>query len=79
MNNGIFKSPVHRVVTNAEKERISLALTYTVERDSVLELVAGLLDEKQPARYRRITEADFLEEAKEHFSKGMRLIETLKI
>jgi isopenicillin N synthase-like dioxygenase len=79
MNNGIFKSPVHRVVTNAEKERISLALTYTVERDSVLELVAGLLDEKQPARYRRITEVDFLEEAKEHFSKGMRLIETLKI
>jgi len=59
MNNGIFKSPVHRVVTNAENERISLAMTYTVERDSVLEPAAGLLDEKRPARYRRITEADF--------------------
>ena len=79
MNNGIFKSPVHRVVTNAEKERISPAMLYAVERDNVLEPAAGLLDEKRPARYRRITEADFLEEAKDHFSKGMKLIETLKI
>ena len=79
LNNGIFKSPVHRVVTNAENERISLAMTYTVERDSVLEPAAGLLDEKRPARYRRITEADFLEGVKEHFSKGIRMTETLKI
>ena len=25
MSNGIYKSPVHRVVTNKEKERISVA------------------------------------------------------
>nr|ACG24524.1 leucoanthocyanidin dioxygenase [Zea mays]BBO36732.1 Fe(II)/2-oxoglutarate dependent dioxygenase [synthetic construct] len=79
MSNGIFKSPVHRVVTNAEKERISLAMLYAVERDNVLQPAAGLLDEKRPARYRRITEADFLEGVKEHFSKGIRMIETLKI
>ena len=79
MNNGIFKSPVHRVVTNAEKERISLAMLYAVQRDNVLEPAAGLLDEKRPTRYRRITEADFLEGVKEHFSKGIRMIETLKI
>jgi isopenicillin N synthase-like dioxygenase len=79
MNNGIFKSPVHRVVTNAKKERVSLAMLYAVQRDNVLEPVAGLLDEKRPARYRRIAEADFLEGVKEHFSKGIRMIETLKI
>jgi isopenicillin N synthase-like dioxygenase len=79
MSNGIFKSPVHRVVTNAEKERISLAMLYAVQRDNVLEPAPGLLDEKRPAKYRRITEAHFLEGVKEHFSKGMRMIETLKI
>jgi isopenicillin N synthase-like dioxygenase len=46
MNNGIFKSPVHRVVANAENERISLAVFYGVDGEKVLEPAAGLLDEK---------------------------------
>lgn len=79
MSNGIFKSPVHRIVTNAEKERISFAMLYAVECGNMLEPAAGLLDEKRPARYKRITETDFLEGVKEHFSKGIRMIETLKI
>ncbi|KAJ1258261.1 hypothetical protein BS78_10G061400 [Paspalum vaginatum] len=80
MNNGIFKSPVHRVVTTAHKERISLALFYTVERDAVIKPTPRLLDDKRPARYRRVTEKDFLhEKTKEHVSKGLGAIETLKI
>ncbi|XP_042974879.1 flavonol synthase/flavanone 3-hydroxylase-like [Carya illinoinensis] len=31
MSNGIFKSPVHRVVTNSERERMSLAVFYIPE------------------------------------------------
>jgi len=31
MSNGIYKSPVHRVVTNREKERISVA-TFCVKQ-----------------------------------------------
>ncbi|CAN6202336.1 unnamed protein product [Urochloa humidicola] len=79
MNNGIFKSPVHRVVTNAEQERISLAMVYRVEDRKMLEPAAGLLDEKRPARYRKVKASDYLVGIREHFSKGKRFIETLKI
>ncbi|CAN6190538.1 unnamed protein product [Urochloa humidicola] len=79
MNNGIFKSPVHRVVTNAEQERISLAMLYRVDDQNILEPAAGLLDEKQPARYRKVKASDYIVGIREHFSKGKRFIETLKI
>lgn len=79
MNNGIFKSPVHRVVTNSEQERLSLAMFYGVEGHRMLEPAAGLLDEKRPARYRKIKAFDYIVGLREHFSKGERFIETLKI
>ncbi|GJN29500.1 hypothetical protein PR202_gb17726 [Eleusine coracana subsp. coracana] len=79
MNNGIFKSPVHRVVTNAEKERISLAVFYGVDGEKVLEPAAGLLDEKRPAKYRAIEVKDFVAGLHEHFSRGIRFIEALRI
>ncbi|TVU02462.1 hypothetical protein EJB05_52050, partial [Eragrostis curvula] len=79
MNNGIFKSPVHRVVTNAEKERISLAVFYGVDGDKMLEPAAGLLDENRPAGYRAIAIKDFVAGLHEHFSRGKRFIESLKI
>ncbi|CAN6329924.1 unnamed protein product [Urochloa humidicola] len=44
MNNGIFKSPVHRVLTNAEKERLSLAVFYGVGEEKARQLGASLLD-----------------------------------
>ncbi|KAF8733030.1 hypothetical protein HU200_015388 [Digitaria exilis] len=79
MNNGIFKSPVHRVVTNSEQERLSLAMFYGVQGHKMLEPAAGLLDEKRPARYRKIKAFDYIVGLREHFSKGKRFIETLKI
>ena len=36
MSNGIFKSPVHRVVTNSERERISLAVFSSPDSDKRL-------------------------------------------
>uniref|UniRef100_A0ACD5WLK1 Uncharacterized protein n=1 Tax=Avena sativa TaxID=4498 RepID=A0ACD5WLK1_AVESA len=43
MNNGIFRSPIHRVVTNAEKERFSLAIFYVVDGETTLEPAPGLV------------------------------------
>uniref|UniRef100_A0A0E0L8I7 Isopenicillin N synthase-like Fe(2+) 2OG dioxygenase domain-containing protein n=1 Tax=Oryza punctata TaxID=4537 RepID=A0A0E0L8I7_ORYPU len=40
MCNGIFRSPVHRVVTNDEKERISLTIFYSVNGEKDLEPAA---------------------------------------
>jgi isopenicillin N synthase-like dioxygenase len=78
MSNEIFKNPVHRVVTNTEKERISLAVFYGVGAENVLE-PAGLLDEKRPARYRKVDMMDFIAGVHEQFSRGTRFIESLKI
>jgi isopenicillin N synthase-like dioxygenase len=79
MNNGIFKSPVHRVATNAEKERLSLAIFYGVDEEMVLEPAPGLLDDKRPQKYKTLKTKDFVVGLFEHFRKGTRFIETLKI
>ena len=59
MCNGIFRSPVHRVVTNAERERLSLAVFYAVDGETVLEPAPGLLDDERPARYGKFKAKDF--------------------
>ncbi|XP_066387595.1 protein SRG1-like [Miscanthus floridulus] len=79
MNNGIFKSPVHRVVTNADKERLSLAMFYGVEGQKVLEPAAGLLGKERPAQYRKIKAADYIVGLRQGIAKGQRFINTLKI
>ncbi|KAI7987979.1 Protein SRG1 [Camellia lanceoleosa] len=48
MSNGMFKSPVHRVVTNSERERITLAVFCMPESNNEIEPVEGLIDEKRP-------------------------------
>uniref|UniRef100_A0A0D9WMH8 Fe2OG dioxygenase domain-containing protein n=1 Tax=Leersia perrieri TaxID=77586 RepID=A0A0D9WMH8_9ORYZ len=77
--NGIFRSPVHRVVTNAEKERISLAMFYSVDGEKDLEPAAGLLDENRSARYRKVNIRDFFAGISEQSSRGKRYIDSLKI
>ncbi|PPD66383.1 hypothetical protein GOBAR_DD36735 [Gossypium barbadense] len=54
MSNGIFKSPVHRVVTNADKLRISVAMFNEVEPEKEIGPVEGLIDEKRSRLYRNV-------------------------
>ncbi|KAJ1258266.1 hypothetical protein BS78_10G062000 [Paspalum vaginatum] len=75
----VMESPVHRVVTNAEKERLSLAVFHGVGRETAIEPAAGLMDEKRPARYRKIGAMDFFAGLQEHIGRGTRFIESLKI
>ncbi len=79
MCNGIFRSPVHRVVTNAEKERISLAMLYSVNDEKDIEPAAGLLDENRPARYRKVSVEEFRAGIFGKFSRGERYIDSLRI
>uniref|UniRef100_A0A0E0CJT5 Isopenicillin N synthase-like Fe(2+) 2OG dioxygenase domain-containing protein n=2 Tax=Oryza meridionalis TaxID=40149 RepID=A0A0E0CJT5_9ORYZ len=79
MSNGMFRSPVHRVVTSAEKQRISLAMLYAVDPERVIEPTAGLVDEKRPSLYQKMIARDFLVGLSEHFSRGTRFVDTLKI
>uniref|UniRef100_A0A8R7Q976 Isopenicillin N synthase-like Fe(2+) 2OG dioxygenase domain-containing protein n=1 Tax=Triticum urartu TaxID=4572 RepID=A0A8R7Q976_TRIUA len=50
MTNGIFKGPVHRVVTNSEKERISVAVFYVLDPENAIWLITQMLNEDQQAR-----------------------------
>ncbi|KAG0513098.1 hypothetical protein BDA96_10G072000 [Sorghum bicolor] len=79
MSNGIFKGPVHRVVTNSEKERMSLAMFYATDFEKEIEPIAELVDEKRPARYKKIKFRDLVAAHYEYFSRRERVIESLKI
>uniref|UniRef100_A0ACD5XWH9 Uncharacterized protein n=1 Tax=Avena sativa TaxID=4498 RepID=A0ACD5XWH9_AVESA len=79
MTNGVFRGPVHRVVTNSEKERISLAVFYGFDPEEEIGPVADLLNEEQPARYKVMKTKDFLAAHYEHLSRGERLVDSLKI
>ncbi|KAH1067786.1 hypothetical protein J1N35_032773 [Gossypium stocksii] len=54
MSNGIFKSPVHGVVTNTDKLRISVAMFNEVEPEKEIGPVEGLIDENRPRLYRNV-------------------------
>ncbi|KAI4998494.1 hypothetical protein ZWY2020_053836 [Hordeum vulgare] len=79
MSNGFFKSPVHRVVTNAKKERLSVALDYSVDHEREIEPSARLINEKRPALYMKVKVKDYITGLYEHFSQGTMVIDTLQI
>jgi isopenicillin N synthase-like dioxygenase len=60
MSNGVFKSPVHRVVTNAEKERLSVALFYSIDPEREIRPADKLIDENHPALYKKVKSKNIL-------------------
>ena len=54
MSNGIFNSVIHRVVSNSERMRISVAMFNEPEPDKEIGPVDALIDEKRPRLYRNV-------------------------
>ncbi|KAJ0043937.1 hypothetical protein Pint_19241 [Pistacia integerrima] len=54
MTNGIFKSPVHRVVTSSERERISIAVFYSPEANKEIGPEDGLINEETPRLFKNV-------------------------
>ena len=79
MINGFFKSPVHRVVTNAKKEKLSVALDYSVDHEREIEPSPQLINEKRPALYKKVKVKDYISGLYEHFSQGTMVIDTLQL
>ncbi|CAK9154658.1 unnamed protein product [Ilex paraguariensis] len=77
MTNGIYKSPMHRVVTNKERERITAAFFFAPDPTSVVEPAEGLIDEKRPRLYKKVV--DYTANCFELFQKGKRPIDALRI
>ena len=53
-SNGIFKSSVHRVVTNKKKERLSVVSFVIPESDKEIKPFDDLTDESRPRLYKAI-------------------------
>nr|CAB3467222.1 unnamed protein product [Digitaria exilis] len=79
MSNGFFKSPVHRVVTNAERERVSLAMFYALDLEKEIEPAPELVGEEKPRRYGKVKTKDYVAQLLETYARGVRTIDTLKI
>ncbi|XP_021277367.1 protein SRG1-like [Herrania umbratica] len=73
MSNGIFKSPLHRVVTNSERERITLAVFCVPHPDQEIEPVEELITEASPRSYKKVK--DYVSIYFQYYQKGRRPIE----
>ncbi|KAK6922261.1 Isopenicillin N synthase-like, Fe(2+) 2OG dioxygenase domain [Dillenia turbinata] len=62
MSNGRFKSVHHRTVTNKNLRRVSMAMFYAPNPDTVIGPVEDLVDEEHPPIYRSYHYAEFLQE-----------------
>ncbi|POO01322.1 Oxoglutarate/iron-dependent dioxygenase [Trema orientale] len=76
-SNGAFKSPVHRVVTNSERERISLAVFYIPDLDKEIGPFEGLIDESRPSLYRTVK--NYVDIYFQYYQQGRRPMEAAKI
>ncbi|WCJ29965.1 2-oxoglutarate (2OG) and Fe(II)-dependent oxygenase superfamily protein [Euphorbia peplus] len=77
MSNGIFKSPTHRVVTNTERMRLSLALFHEPEPELEIGAVDGLVSEERPRFYRNVKNYGAINY--ECYQKGIVALDTVKL
>ncbi|KAL6974075.1 hypothetical protein U1Q18_028257 [Sarracenia purpurea var. burkii] len=78
MSNGMFKSPVHRVVTNSERERITLAMFCFPESGKEIGPVEELIaDGRMPRLYRNVS--NFVEIYLQNYQPDKRPIDIVKI
>ncbi|XP_030546693.1 protein SRG1 [Rhodamnia argentea] len=77
ISNGIFKSPMHRAVTNAESDRISLAVFCTPEEENEIGPADELIDEETPRLYKKIR--NYTKTYFEYYQSGKRPIDAVKI
>ncbi|XP_038709993.1 protein SRG1-like [Tripterygium wilfordii] len=77
MSNGVLKSPVHRVVTNTEKLRMSVAMFNEPDPEKEIGPVEQLMDDNKPRLYRNVKNYAVINY--ECFQKGIVALETIKI
>lgn len=79
MSNGQCKSPVHRVVTNSEKERFSLAMFVYADFDKDLEPANNLIGEGRPRLYKTVNGLEYFESfVKDYYKGGVRTLDSMK-
>ncbi|KAG5552062.1 hypothetical protein RHGRI_010224 [Rhododendron griersonianum] len=77
MSNGMFKSPVHMVVTNSERERLTLAVFCLLNSKMEIGLVEELIDDQRLRLLK--TMKDYVAIYFENYQLGKRPIDGVKI
>lgn len=77
MSNGIFKSPVHRVLSNSKRDRISVTVFYTPEVGKEIEPEQGLVNEENPKLYKKLK--DYADIHWKYYQKGLRALHTAQL
>ncbi|KAM0939076.1 putative codeine 3-O-demethylase [Dioscorea sansibarensis] len=72
MSNGIFKSPVHRVVTYTDKDRISIAMFCANLPEKMIGPADELVNDMRPRMYKNLKVKDYLEVFFQRFLQGKR-------
>ncbi|KAJ3695512.1 hypothetical protein LUZ60_000889 [Juncus effusus] len=79
MSNGIFKSPVHRALTNSVKERLSVVMFCSMDPEMELKPLEGLIGDKRPRKYKSMKTKDYIASLFETFAEGKRAIDLVKV
>lgn len=77
MTNGIFKSPVHRVLSNLQTERISVAMFYNPATDKEIGPQDRLVNQENPRLFKDVK--DYATTYFEYYQRGMRALHTVQI
>lgn len=77
MSNGIFKSPLHRAVTNSEKERISVATFCAPELAKEIGPIEELINDEKPRLYKTVK--DYPKIYFRYYQQGKRPIDAVKL
>ncbi|KAL3624141.1 hypothetical protein CASFOL_032957 [Castilleja foliolosa] len=77
MSNGIFKSPVHRAVTNSERERNTLAMFYAPDPEKEIGPIEELVDDERPRLFKNVR--DYPGTYFHYYQQGKRPINAVKL
>ncbi|KAF7059691.1 hypothetical protein CFC21_066559 [Triticum aestivum] len=79
VSNAIFKAPWHRVVTSADKERLSLATFYQPEPERIIGPPGVLVHEKHPAMFKKCLVQTLADGYWDAFAAGDRTVDFLNV
>ncbi|KAM0834720.1 hypothetical protein ACQ4PT_063413 [Festuca glaucescens] len=79
VSNGLLKSLVHKVVTNAERKRVSVGAFYTLDPEREVEPATELVSEDRPRRHEKMKTSDYIRELQESLARGERAVDRVKI
>lgn len=77
MSNGIYRSPVHRAVTNSERERSSLAMFCAPDPEKEIEPVEEVVDDKRPRMFKKVK--NYPEIYFHYYQQGKRPIDAIRL